>query len=71
MAAVIGEELRIEGYSLAGALVCPAESREQAAAAWKSLPPDTCMLIMTPNAAHWLTDELGQRPELLTAVMRP
>jgi len=69
-AAIIGEELRIEGYWLAGALVCPAESRYEAAAAWESLPTDTGVLIMTPSAADWLADRLRQRPELLTVVMR-
>ena len=38
-AAVIGEALRIYGYGLAGAVVCPARDQDQARAAWRALPP--------------------------------
>ena len=69
-AAVIGEELRVQGYALAGALVCPAEDHDGAAAAWRSLPPDIAVAILTPRTAAWLGDELGQRPSVLTVVMR-
>ncbi|HEX6855964.1 MAG TPA: hypothetical protein VF204_11765 [Streptosporangiaceae bacterium] len=69
-AAVIGAELRIQGYALAGALACPAETREEAAAAWRSLPPDIAVAILTPCTAAWLGAELGQRPSVLTVVMR-
>jgi vacuolar-type H+-ATPase subunit F/Vma7 len=69
-AAVIGEELRVQGYALAGALVCPAEDHDAAAAAWHSLPPDIAVAILTPRTAAWLGDELGQRPSVLTVVMR-
>jgi vacuolar-type H+-ATPase subunit F/Vma7 len=70
-AAVIGEFLAVQGYALAGAVICPADGPDEAAAAWDALPPDTALAIMTTNAATWLVDRLQRRPDVLTAVMRP
>jgi vacuolar-type H+-ATPase subunit F/Vma7 len=67
--AVIGEPLRVQGFALAGALACEAGDRDEALAAWESLPPDVAVLIVTPGAAVWLGDKLSQRPGLLSAVM--
>jgi vacuolar-type H+-ATPase subunit F/Vma7 len=70
-AAVIGEALAVEGYALAGAVVCPADNPDEAATAFDALPSGTALVIVTASAAEWLADRLGQRPEILTAVMRP
>ena len=70
-AAVIGDELTVEGYALAGAIVHAADSHAEATAAWDALPPDTALVIMTARAATWLTDRLSKRPDILTAVLRP
>ncbi len=70
-AAVIGEALEVEGYALAGVIVHAAASQDDATAAWETLPPDTALVIMTASAAAWLADRLPQRPDILTAVMRP
>jgi vacuolar-type H+-ATPase subunit F/Vma7 len=70
-AAVIGEALAVEGYTLAGAVVLGADSQAEAAAAWDALPPDTALLIMTARAADWLAGRLAERPAILTAVLRP
>lgn len=70
-AAVIGEALAVEGYALAGAIVHSADSQAEATAAWEALAPDTALVIMTASAAAWLTDRLPQRPDILTAVLRP
>jgi vacuolar-type H+-ATPase subunit F/Vma7 len=67
--AVIGEPLRVLGFGLAGALTCPAGDRDEALAAWRSLPPDVAVLILTPRAAGWLAGELGQPPGVLPVVM--
>lgn len=69
-AAVIGEELRVQGYALAGAIVYPAGDPAAASTAWRALPPDVAVAILTPRAAAWLGDELGQRSGILTVVMR-
>jgi vacuolar-type H+-ATPase subunit F/Vma7 len=69
-AAVIGQALRIEGFALAGALLCPAGDEDEARAAWRSLPPDVAVVVLTESAAGWLTGQLGQRPDVLPVVMR-
>jgi vacuolar-type H+-ATPase subunit F/Vma7 len=69
-AAVIGEFLAVQGYALAGAVICPADGPDEAVAAWDALPADTAFVIMTTNAAAWLADRLEHRPDLLTVEMR-
>lgn len=68
-AAVIGEVLRIQGFALAGAVICPAEDQAETRAAWRSLPDDVAVVVLTPGAAAWLTGQLAQRPGVLTVVM--
>jgi vacuolar-type H+-ATPase subunit F/Vma7 len=70
-AAIIGEALMVEGYALAGAVVHPAGTETEATAAFDALPADTALVIMTADAAGWLADRLGQRPDILTTVMQP
>lgn len=69
-AAVIGQALRIQGFTLAGAVAFAAENQDEARAAWRSLPPDTAVVILTPDAAAWLGEQLGQRRDVLPVVMR-
>jgi vacuolar-type H+-ATPase subunit F/Vma7 len=68
-AAVIGEELRVQGYTLAGAVVCAADDKAAAVRAWRMLPGDVAVVVLTPRAAAWLADELARRPDLLPVVM--
>lgn len=68
-AAVIGETARTGGFALAGALVLAAENPDQARAAWRSLPADFGVLVLTPSAAAWLGDEPRSRPEVLVTVL--
>jgi vacuolar-type H+-ATPase subunit F/Vma7 len=70
-AAVIGEAVRTAGFALAGAIVLPAESPEEAQAAWDSLPADIAVLVLTPRAAAWLGQALPSRRDVLLAVMPP
>ena len=70
-AAVIGEATAVEGFTLAGAVVCPAENQDEAAAAWRSLPPDIAVVVLTARAAAWLGETLQQRRGMLPVVMRP
>jgi vacuolar-type H+-ATPase subunit F/Vma7 len=80
--AVIGEGVRVQGFALAGALVFAAESPAGARDAWRSLPPDVEVAVLTPAAAAWLADALARagsalpardalprRPGVLTVVM--
>ena len=69
-AAVIGEAVRVQGYALAGAVVYPAEDADQARAAWRSLPPDTAVVVLTARAAAWL-GEAQRRDGVLAVVMLP
>ena len=69
-AAVIGEAVRVQGYALAGAVVYPAEDADQARAAWRSLPPDTAVVVLTARAAAWL-GEVQRRDGVLAVVMPP
>lgn len=58
-AAVIGEGIRVRGFALAGALVRTAENKDEAVTAWRSLPPDVSVVMVTGRAAAWL----GETPE--------
>jgi hypothetical protein len=80
--AVIGEEARVGGFVLAGALVFMAEDAAGARAAWRSLPPDVAVAVLTPRAVGWLRDVTGgaapaspdglpRRPGVLPVVMPP
>jgi vacuolar-type H+-ATPase subunit F/Vma7 len=69
-AAVIGEAMRVEGYALAGAVVYPAENADQAHAAWRSLPSDIAVVVLTARAAAWL-GEAPRRAGVLPVVMPP
>jgi vacuolar-type H+-ATPase subunit F/Vma7 len=68
-AAVIGEALRIQGFALAGALICPAEDQAAAHAVWRSLPDDVAVVVLTTGAAAWLAGQLAERRGVLTVVM--
>jgi hypothetical protein len=49
--------------------VLPAESPEEARAAWDSLPADIAVLVLTPRAAAWLGQAPPSRRDVLVAVM--
>jgi vacuolar-type H+-ATPase subunit F/Vma7 len=68
-AAAIGESSRVQGYVLAGAVVYPAEDEAEVRAAWRSLPADVEVVIVTARAAAWLGAELTARPLPLPVVM--
>ncbi|MER6746328.1 hypothetical protein [Streptomyces fungicidicus] len=52
--AAIGEQTRVGGLALAGAVVLVADSPEAARRAWRDLPEDTDLVILTPAAAEAL-----------------
>ena len=70
-AAVIGEAVRVQGYALAGAVVYPAEDADQARAAWRSLPPDIAVVVLTARAAAWLGEAPQRGDGFLPVVMPP
>jgi vacuolar-type H+-ATPase subunit F/Vma7 len=67
--AVIGEETLVRGFALAGALVLAADDPEAVRAAWRDLPDDVAVVILTEAAAGADPDRAaGAWP--LVAVMR-
>ena len=68
-AAVIGEAVRTAGFALAGAVVLAAENEEEARAAWRSLPADVGVLVLTARAAAWLGQAPQSRRDVLLVVM--
>ena len=70
-AAVIGEAMRVEGYAMAGAVVYPAEDADQARVAWRLLPPDIAVVLLTARAVAWLGEAPQRRDGVLPVVMRP
>jgi vacuolar-type H+-ATPase subunit F/Vma7 len=70
-AAVIGEAVRVEGYALAGAVVYPAEDADQARTAWRTMPPDIAVVLLTARSAAWLGEAPQGRDGVLQVVMPP
>jgi vacuolar-type H+-ATPase subunit F/Vma7 len=68
-AAVIGEAVRTAGFALAGAVVLAAENPEEAREAWRELPADCSVLVLTARAAAWLGEDPQPRRDALLVVM--
>ncbi len=66
--AVLGERVRVAGFALAGALVVPAEDGPEVRSAWRALPADVSVVVLTPAAAARLGDVLPD-PARLTVAM--
>jgi vacuolar-type H+-ATPase subunit F/Vma7 len=67
--AVIGPVLAVQGFGLAGALVRPAEDADAARAAWRLLPDDVAVVLLTADAAAALPADLLDRDRPLVAVL--
>jgi vacuolar-type H+-ATPase subunit F/Vma7 len=68
--AAIGQEHRISGFALAGGLSVPTGTAQGVRAAWAALPDDVVLVLLTPEAAEALADELADpSSSRLTAVM--
>lgn len=65
---VMGEAARVAGYALAGALVLHTDALG-VDGAWRRVPDDTGLLVLTAAAADALQDRLPTRPRLLWTVM--
>ena len=69
--AVIGDELRLGGFALAGAAVHDARDAAAAEAAWDALPDDVTLLVLDAEAARALAGRLAERPDLLPVEISP
>jgi hypothetical protein len=67
--AVIGEPLRIHRYGPTGATLCPAADAAEAVLAWRDMPDDVEVAVLTPNAARWLASEIARRPGVLPVLL--
>lgn len=67
--AAIGEPERLYGLAFAGVRVLAAEDPQAAQAAWRSLPPEIGLVILTRAAHTALGAELPGRDGLLWAVV--
>lgn len=65
---VLGEAVRVDGYALAGATVVHAENPDDARRAFRTMPGDVVLVVLTPAAARALRVE-RDAPAVLTAVM--
>ena len=67
--AVIGEPLRIHRYGLTGVMLCPAADQAEAVLAWRDMPDDIEVAVLTPSAARWLASEIARRPSVLPVLL--
>ena len=58
----IGERERVRGFALAGVHVAAADDAPAARAAWRELPADVGLVILTPEAHAALAVERLQQP---------
>ena len=67
----IGAQQQVAGFALAGARVYPADSAEQARAAWRALPDTVAVVILTEAAADALgADRLAPQAPLTVVMPR-
>jgi vacuolar-type H+-ATPase subunit F/Vma7 len=68
--AAIGEREQVQAYALAGVLTGAADNASATRAAWRALPPDVGLVILTP-AAHTVlaADGLDEHDERLFVVL--
>jgi vacuolar-type H+-ATPase subunit F/Vma7 len=68
--AAIGAPELVRGFALAGARVLAAEQPAQVRDAWRSLPAEVGLVLLTGPAAQALADDLpSERPWPLVAVL--
>jgi vacuolar-type H+-ATPase subunit F/Vma7 len=67
--AALGEERLVQGYALAGVHVVVAGSEEAVRAAWRALPSEVAVVILTPAAAAALGAIAEHAHAPLTAVL--
>jgi vacuolar-type H+-ATPase subunit F/Vma7 len=63
---VLGERARVEGFGLVGATVL---ATDDPTAAWRDLPPDVALVVLTPAAAAELGALVHAPDAPLTVVM--
>ncbi len=64
----LGHDRALDGFALAGVSVIRADSPAAARDAWKGLPEDVALVILSPDAAAALAEQRAERPDVLTVV---
>jgi len=65
----LGADDRLDGFALAGASVVAAATDEEVRTAWDRLGSDVGLVILSADAARVLEPVLGDRSDVLTAVL--
>lgn len=65
----LGEDDRLAGFALAGAVVIEATTDAEIRRAWDELDPDVGFVVMSARASQVLDSLLGDRSDVLTAVL--
>jgi vacuolar-type H+-ATPase subunit F/Vma7 len=68
---VLGEQVSVQGYALAGAVVLVAEDADAVRMAWDGLTDEVAVVILTPTAARALGPERVAGLHPLAVVMPP
>jgi vacuolar-type H+-ATPase subunit F/Vma7 len=71
LVAVIGEDVAISGYALAGAVLLPADSDDEVRRRWAGLTDEVEVVILTATAAAALGEQRVAAPMPLSVVMPP
>lgn len=69
--AALGEAARIEGFALAGVLLRPAEDPAAVQSAWRELPQDVVVVILTNAAALALGPAVVESTSYPVTVVMP
>jgi len=67
--AAIGDTHAIEGFALVGVSVIVASTESAVRDAWRALPADVGLLILSPASSLVLTSLLHERPRTLPVTM--
>jgi vacuolar-type H+-ATPase subunit F/Vma7 len=67
--AAIGEHERVVGFAFAGVHIATADRPDEALAAWKALPEDVGLVILTRAAHAAVASELSELETRLCVVM--
>ncbi len=65
----LGADDRLDGFALAGASVIATTTDEEVRGAWDRLASEVRLVILSADAARVLEPVLGDRADILTAVL--
>lgn len=67
--AAIGEQALLDGFRLAGVSVFAGSTDEEILNAWRALPRDTAIVLLTPRSAQALEPVLADPHSPMTVVL--